>query len=362
MPAACGAIHTSDGPREDHSRPSQSQIDEFLRNCTLVHVGDSSSLFHVGRHELVQCLPNLLATNGSKDSEEGFIMKRPLDKREFLNERRMLQLCHRRSVEHVVSLISSFIIEEIGYIVMPAALTDLAALWYQSPANIPTKTYGRSLQTWFTTQLRGLAEALGIIHTQLGTSTRPIFGIHGDIKASNILVFPPHDNQRPFGDLKLADFGMSQFFDSLEEASRITNGGAYGSYAAPECVLEQPFSQAADLWSFGCLMMDGMVWLHQGATGLQDFAASRKHQSYPYGMSLAADYFFKMEPEKEAGDDRDAFVRAVNPAVLERITALGHDAEEKSRETQVLDIIKDGLLQIDPGRRISARTLSSRLM
>lgn len=71
--------------------------------------------------------------------------------------------------------------------------------------------------------------------------------LHRDIKTSNLLI----DNQ---GTLKIADFGLSTFFDSRQKLT-LTSRVVTLWYRPPELLLgENHYGVAVDLWSTGCVL------------------------------------------------------------------------------------------------------------
>jgi serine/threonine protein kinase len=69
--------------------------------------------------------------------------------------------------------------------------------------------------------------------------------LHRDLKAENVLLDRHHN-------IKIIDFGLSNVLDGLSECLHTTCGSP--AYVAPEMLLEQPYSEAADIWSAGVLL------------------------------------------------------------------------------------------------------------
>ncbi|GAW12867.1 hypothetical protein ANO14919_022380 [Xylariales sp. No.14919] len=138
-------------------------------------------------------------------------------------------------------------------------------------------------------QIRGLAEALKILHNYRGRAANFRQGVnsdndgsegdgirHGGLKPENILRFAPQgDND--IGTLKIADLGLAKYHDAsvlLEKNARGTNFGA-ARYEEPEVTalrLEIPaLSCLYDMWSMGCIILELLIWLLHGTDKLQEF-------------------------------------------------------------------------------------------
>jgi mitogen-activated protein kinase kinase kinase len=72
--------------------------------------------------------------------------------------------------------------------------------------------------------------------------------VHRDLKPANVLISTN-------GVLKLTDFGSSKKFDDMENyLSRSLRGSPY--WMAPEVVRMEGHSFSADIWSFGCILIE----------------------------------------------------------------------------------------------------------
>lgn len=74
--------------------------------------------------------------------------------------------------------------------------------------------------------------------------------IHADLKPQNVLL-----TGKDY-DVRLADFGISQF---LSQSAKYTNNGGFNGtlcYSAPELCLEKAFNQKVDVWSLGCILYE----------------------------------------------------------------------------------------------------------
>ena len=99
--------------------------------------------------------------------------------------------------------------------------------------------------------------------------------IHRDIKPANILFSN--------GMAKLADFGSAV---KMNESRQLRNMKGTMSYMAPEMVLGEPYTEACDLWSFGCLIAS-IMGIHLGhLSGLHMPALNELYRSIPINSSL----------------------------------------------------------------------------
>jgi len=132
--------------------------------------------------------------------------------------------------------------------------------------------------------------------------------MHRDIKPENLLC---KNGTAPF-EVKLADFGFAKFIDSVEE---YVLGSAVGTpyYVAPEVVKKQPYNTFCDMWSTG-------VILYNLLTGKQPFSGTKKHEVLTKIKN--GEYSFPEEDFKHVSAEAKSLIR--------------------------------GLLQTDPGKRLSA--------
>ena len=73
--------------------------------------------------------------------------------------------------------------------------------------------------------------------------------VHRDIKSANVLVTAE-------GTCKLADFGCSKQKLITDEVSQFTSCRGTPRWMAPEVIRQQKHRRFADIWSFGCLMVE----------------------------------------------------------------------------------------------------------
>lgn len=125
------------------------------------------------------------------------------------------------------------------------------------------------LLLWVLTELRGLAWALETLHRKNWR--------HGDLKPENILCFESSDEDKPFT-LKLADMGLAKFHKDNTQHRRqgTTTTWATWRYEPPESLstMKQPRSRRADVWSFGCIVVEFLVWYLYGRNELDLFGGA----------------------------------------------------------------------------------------
>ncbi|KAH8964605.1 hypothetical protein BDL97_04G075900 [Sphagnum fallax] len=79
-----------------------------------------------------------------------------------------------------------------------------------------------------------IAKAMRYLHNK-----KPRKIVHRDLKTSNILVRPLADNSQGYVHVKLADFGISKFYNMSETSSSLTFMKGTSVYAAPEVFNQQ---------------------------------------------------------------------------------------------------------------------------
>jgi hypothetical protein len=109
-----------------------------------------------------------------------------------------------------------------------------------------------------------IAKAMRYLHTKKI--------VHRDLKPKNILVQPDIDSEG-YVQVKLADFGISKFYNMSETPSLQTSEKGTSAYAAPEVFKQKPehadntlkFPPKADVWSFAMVcseILTGEVPFH----------------------------------------------------------------------------------------------------
>ncbi|KAG6354508.1 hypothetical protein INS49_004525 [Diaporthe citri] len=128
-------------------------------------------------------------------------------------------------------------------------------------------------------QLLGLADALCTLHYSPELKEGIV---HGDLKPENILRFRPEGGGPGLlGTLKIGDWGLSK--EKECKTADQNNASIYRAsirYEPPEMsegvfvvgrnTLLKTRSRLYDIWSFGCIMLEFIVWLAEGTVGLKN--------------------------------------------------------------------------------------------
>lgn len=87
--------------------------------------------------------------------------------------------------------------------------------------------------------LYGIACAVGALHS--------LEIVHGDIKASNVLLYPD-------GSVRLSDFSLSLHKQS--PGSVFTGSVCTPTHRPPECFLDEEWDESVDIWALGCTFFE----------------------------------------------------------------------------------------------------------
>jgi serine/threonine protein kinase len=179
---------------------------------------------------------------------------------------------------------------------------------------------------------------------------------HGDVKPANILVFP--EAGKLLGILKLADLGLAK---NHTRATRYredpsTTKFVTRRYEAPEACLGQKWSRKFDVWSFGCILLETVIWLLYGQDELDAFI----DRARPLLLEQSSPYYTVQDNEAK-----------VNSVALDTMNyVIENDPEcQVQEDSAIKDLIlltREHLLKVDPsddklGTRCSAQNLATRL-
>lgn len=228
---------------------------------------------------------------------------------DFNREWTMLQKVAGLEHRHLVQLLTAIRKGDNCYLIFPLAKSSLADYFKKDFMPHDSAKDARNFVIWFLEQLSGLADALSKVHDFPGTSNgshekntlSPLNlkvglkagyekGYHHDIKAGNILLFTrlgmtpgrEYDDrtvmcerEREYGRLQLTDLGLGKIREANDKShtSHIKNTP---TYAAPETLTSRPRQgRKSDIWAFGCVLLEVMVYLMEGPQGLATFSKNR---------------------------------------------------------------------------------------
>lgn len=187
---------------------------------------------------------------------------------------------------------------------------------------------------WFMRQLKGLAEAIKILHysrDKPGESCR-----HGDLKPENILCFGsrlPTRGEIPTDiTLVITDAGLAKVHERETQArlDPTTTQGGTRRYASPEVEIDKNHARSRlyDIWSLGVLYLEFLIWILYGKENLKRF-----HDD------TGGDYCFDTHPETR-----------VKPIVTQWIQAIKDDPRCSSSGPtalgRLIDLIENRLLVV----------------
>lgn len=196
----------------------------------------------------------------------------------YKNEIESLEVFHGIQNNHLIKALCTFQHGDNGYYIMfPWATANLREYWEdnhpgESDGGAPTADNLR----WMLKQLMGVSEAIRSLHyLEDGNYLSPRVAEnqetncrHGDLKPDNILLMC-QDERR----LVIADVGLAKVHGEptryRKDATRSITGTE--RYEPPDILHGGARSRAYDIWSFGCICLEFIVWVLYGPSGLQTF-------------------------------------------------------------------------------------------
>lgn len=184
-------------------------------------------------------------------------------------EVRALEILGHLSHPNILEFYCSYTIDGVHNLLFPLADMNIQQ-WMQ----LERKESPLSIASNVVVELRGLASALDSLHNFIYKSVEAdleMIGYHHDLKPANILI----KNNK----FLIADFGLSRI-KSKEQLSSTRWKGGTETYGAPECADYETLKRlrigrGADIWSFGCILCEIAVYMHQGPSGVSAFAERR---------------------------------------------------------------------------------------
>ncbi|KAI0892490.1 kinase-like protein [Annulohypoxylon nitens] len=272
--------------------------------------------------------------------------------------------------EHLVPVLAAFTHQNRYYMIFPWAEGGNLHDFFSDIREPDKKTH--ETDHWVIAQCYGLATALRHIHDisipldldfhLIGSVQDPfypndeakVFGRHGDIKPSNVLLFP-HENSK-FGTLKICDFGLTIFHSEKSKSTdRILAGEKPLTYSAPEITDDVGISRKLDIWCLGCLYLDFITWLLLGPKGVSKFNENRFNE-HGSEKNWSDDQFFKRIQIESAGSQP-----MIKESVINHILSLKSHHKCNKYLERFLEIISVGMLITDYEQRIGSDILESNL-
>ena len=156
------------------------------------------------------------------------------------------------------------------------------------------------------------------------------------------------------GLLKLGDFGIGRQYDPEDKHF----GGP--TFGAPEYdvrirrIRQTSVTSFSDIWSLGCVYLEFITWLLAGSAQVDAFADFRGVFDEESGID--SDEIFSI-----IKDDNGRVDGIVKPAVVEWTNALHEHERCSALIHDLLDLVMNHLVLIDPGKRMNASALHQRL-
>ncbi|OBT72265.1 hypothetical protein VF21_07968 [Pseudogymnoascus sp. 05NY08] len=216
-----------------------------------------------------------------------------------------------------------------------------------------------NLIKFFWADLFEIAHAVNGIHN-LRVDThgrmREFSGWHANIDPDNILIV--------HGKFKLAGLSSVAFLEKAEAEPKNVVGGGRETFSAPERYprIGNAVSQAIDIWSLGCVFSIAATWVVLGHKGIRQYANLRQTSIGKVIQARAkASTSSRIKPQIAPGE---YFHDGEN--VLANVFSWHEYLRSVVRRSdvitgRVLDIVEQGMIVGDAGRRINAKDLCTLL-
>lgn len=183
------------------------------------------------------------------------------------SEANTLEMLRDLNHDHLIKAIAYYTQGSKHFVMFPwADHGNLRDFWKQDPPRLDYECL-----TWAFTQLLGLADAIKALHHP-GPERH---WRHGDLKPENILCFKSAKPRPGTCTMVIADVGLSKNHIMATENRLGPTGTTSGTlmYEAPEARLrpDEPRSRRYDVWSMGCIFLEFVIWLLDGAKELKSF-------------------------------------------------------------------------------------------
>ncbi|KAI0146112.1 hypothetical protein GGR57DRAFT_506630 [Xylariaceae sp. FL1272] len=250
------------------------------------------------------------------------------------NEVKLLKEMNTQNPAHIVRCMTAFTMGDKPsstqyYLVMEWADGGCLEDLFKEHRN---PVFNADLMKQVTGQLIGMSEALGNTH---------IAGIrHGDLKPGNILRFES-SKENIIGTLKIGDWGLAKFHSMatvMRQEKGLHTTTRYGTplYEPPQVQLGEAkqLSRLYDVWSFGVVMLEIIIWIQYGYEGVKRF----RHDVSDGQVHIGKPCY---ESKRIGEDGTKAKVRRI---VIMWMNYLAEDCDENTAIGALLSLIRDRLL------------------
>ncbi|KAF4580880.1 kinase-like protein [Ophiocordyceps camponoti-floridani] len=279
-------------------------------------------------------------------------------KRRYLNELECLNRCAER--DNLVELYGAYERGDKYSFLFPwADGGSLRTLWTWEPRDWSRSKPLINSVRWIAYQCYRMAseQGLGSIHDRRESFDEKQFGIHGDIKPENILLFTDQETRHGPGVLKISDMGFTGFY-TVRSRSRLSPlGPCSPTYRAPEHDIKNRFlSRKSDIWGLGCVFSEFLSWFILGPNGVKNYNWKRYHDTYDDDHLQGDDFFRPFD-----GDDGSTVGADLKPSVIEWIDELCDIVGTSNFFSEFLTYIRDNMLVVDCQKRAECHDVSESL-
>ncbi|PHH71448.1 hypothetical protein CDD80_5277 [Ophiocordyceps camponoti-rufipedis] len=277
---------------------------------------------------------------------------------QFLKELRCLNLCADR--DNLVELYSAYEQGGIYSFLFPWAHGgSLLTLWDLDPETWSQSNVVNSVR-WIAHQCYKLASKTGLGHIHDGrgiesTSTfDKLYGIHGDIKPANILLYRDQETVHGPGVLKISDMGFTDFHSVQSRSMQPPLRPHSPAYRAPEHGMKTIFlSRKYDIWGLGCVFSELLSWFIRGPNGVKNYSWKRRNDKYDDDRWGGDDFFRHFYNEDNLVVHAD-----LKPSVIRWINELCNIVGTTNFLSDFLNYIKDRMLVVDCDQRATCDEVS----
>lgn len=274
---------------------------------------------------------------------------------------------------HLIRLLATYTYQDLFHLIFPWADGNLSEFWQTCSTQLAQQNDDPSPVRWMSKQILGLARALQVIHyVNIDRKASQIFesqeikrryGRHGDLKPENILWFKDASlgPLNSMGTLKITDFGFADFHSS-KQTSKVRRSAVPGvtyTYSAPEYDVSQQVSPQFDIWSFGCVVLQFVVWYLHGWEGIDEFSKKRTAQSK--GFVVRIDSFYSLHAKGTQARLKDSVTEVGILHVLD-LNACLHPSQQMFRQLkkhegcsdyilELVECVETHLLRVDSAKR-----------